>query len=122
MEKIKCICLMRDLFRALSIFEERLTDAYGVTLNEAMVMCSIGQEHIAASTISERTGLTASHTSKVIRSAEDKELLVRSLGDEDKRKMYFYLTDKAKNILSNIRDNGVEIPDMLKPLFDTHQI
>lgn len=120
MEKIKCICLMRDLFRALSVFEERLTQAYGVSLNEAMVMCSIGKEYIAASTISERTGLTASHTSKVIRSAEKKGLLVRSLCDEDKRKMYFSLTDEAKAILEKIRNQGVEIPEMLQPLFDSH--
>lgn len=118
MEKIKSICVMCDLLKALTLFEERLNDAYGISLNEAMVMCSIGAGHIAAGTISERTGLSPSHTSKVIRSAEEKGLLVRNFGDEDKRKMYFVLSDKAKDTLRNIRAKGVEIPETLRPIFD----
>ena len=54
MEKIKCICVMRELFKALSELENSLVDMYGVSLNEAMVLCSIGRETVAASTIVER--------------------------------------------------------------------
>lgn len=120
MERIKCICVMRYLFQALSVFEDRLLQEYGISLNEAMVLCSIGQEHIAARTIADRTGLSQSHTSKVIRAAEDKKLLVRCLGENDKRQMYFYLTNEAKDILQRIKTKGVEIPPMLQPLFDLH--
>ena len=61
MEKIKCICVMRELFRALSELESRLMQSHGVSLNEAMVLCAIGKERVAASTILERTCLTPSH-------------------------------------------------------------
>ena len=108
---------MRELFEALSTLETGLNEAHGVSLNEAMVLCSIGKETVTASTVVERTGMTASHASKVIRSAEEKMLLQRALGEKDKRQMHFTLTKKGRTCLEGIKENGVEIPDLLVPLF-----
>ena len=108
---------MRELFKALSELEANLIEQHGVSLNEAMALCCIGGDRLTASAISEHTGLSASHTSKVIRSIEDKELIVRSLGDEDKRQMYFTLSDKGKICLNQLKENEIEVPKMLKPLF-----
>ena len=108
---------MRELFRALSDLESHLLQAHGVSLNEAMVLCAIGKEQVAARTIVERTGLTPSHASKVIRMAEEKGMLERTPGTKDKRQMYFALTDKAKEKLEDIRKHGIEIPDLLLPFF-----
>ena len=55
--------------------------------------------------------------SKVIRSVEDKGLLARKLGEQDKRQMYFTLTRKGKNCLERIKEQGVEVPEWLAPLF-----
>ena len=108
---------MRELFEALSMLEVGLNEAHGVSLNEAMVLCSIGEETITASTVVERTGMTASHASKVIRSAEDKHLLQRALGERDKRQMHFTLTKEGRKCLDGIKQRGVDIPDLLVPLF-----
>ena len=81
------------------------------------IRCSIGEETVMAGVVVERTGLTASHASKMIRSVEEKGLLVRTLGEKDKRQMYFALTDKAKEKLEDIRKHGIEIPDLLLPFF-----
>ena len=120
MEKIGCICAMRDLVRALCTLENELLDNYGITLNEAMVLCSMADETVNAGTVAERTGLAPSHCSKVINSAEKKGLLTRSLNNEDKRQMYFSLTDKAKASLAHIREKGLDIPSCLRPFFDTY--
>ncbi len=117
MEKIKCICVMRELFEALSVLESGLLCTHGVSLNEAMVLCSIGKETVMASTVVERTGMTASHASKVLSAAEKKGLLVRELGMKDKRQMHFTLTEAGLNCLAGIKEKGVEIPDLLVPLF-----
>ena len=101
---------MRELFRALSELESRLMQSHGVSLNEAMVLCAIGKERVAASTIVERTGLTPSHASKVIRAVEEK----------DKRQMYFSLTKEAHNCLKGIREQGIDIPELLQPLFASY--
>ena len=87
---------MRDLYRSLALLETRLSETYGLSLNEAMVLCSIGEETVMAGVVVERTGLTASHASKMIRSVEEKGLLVRTLGEKDKRQMYFALTDNLQ--------------------------
>ena len=108
---------MRELFRALSELENSLVDVHGISLNEAMVLCSIGDETIAASAIVKRTGMKASHTSKVIRLVEDKGFIRRELGTEDKRQMYFTLSDKGKICLNQLKENEIEVPKMLKPLF-----
>lgn len=89
---------MRELFKALSELETRLMEQYGVSLNEAMALCCIGGDTLTASVISENTGLSASHTSKVIRSIEEKELIVRNLGDKDKRQMHLLYPIKDVNV------------------------
>ena len=108
---------MRELLKALSELENQLITTYGISLNEAMVLCSIGSETVAAGTIVERTGMTPSHTSKTISLIEKKEMVTRDLGKQDKRQMYFALTDKAKEKLEDIRKHGIEIPDLLLPFF-----
>lgn len=116
MEKIPCICVMRDLMKTLSVLESHLEESYGVTLNEAMVLCSIGDETVTASSITACTGLTPSHTSKVIRSAEDKGLIERKLGKLDKRQMYFKLTPAGKSCLENIKEHGIDLPKWMAAL------
>lgn len=108
---------MRELFTALSDLESGLMEAYGLSLNEAMVLCSIGNETVSAGKVIERTGLSASHASKVLGAVEKKGFLTRGLGEQDKRQMYFTLTDEAKDVLNRIKTNGVEVPDVLLPLF-----
>lgn len=108
---------MRELFKALSELESRLVEQHGVSLNEAMALCCIGGDTLTASVISEHTGLSASHTSKLIRSIEGKGLIVRSLGETDKRQMRFTLSDKGRGCLETLKAHEIEIPELLKPLF-----
>ena len=107
MEKVQCICVMRDLMKSLSELEARLEDVYGISLNEAMVLCSIGDDTIAAGDIIACTGLASSHASKIIRSVEDKGLLLRKFGEKDKRQIFFTLTRKGKNCLDRIKKKAL---------------
>ena len=117
MENITCICVMRELFAALSYLEKELTEIHGVTLNEAMVLCAVGNEDVTASDISNRTGMLPSHTSKVIGSLEKLRLIERQLGKQDKRKIYLSLTKEGKSRLERIKIHELDIPDILEPLF-----
>ena len=117
MEKIHCLCVMRDLLAAMNELESNLSDNYGVSLNEAMVLCCIGDDKLIASTISHNMGMLRPHTSKTLSSIEKKGLVIRSLGEQDKRQMYFRLSPKGKKILKSIRDNGINVPEMLQSFF-----
>ena len=117
MEKIHCLCVMRELLAALNELEANLSNNYGVSLNEAMVLCCIGEDKLTSSTISRHIGLLPPLTSKTLRTIEKKEMVERSMGIEDKRQMYFKLTPKGKELLERLRENGIEVPEMLQPFF-----
>ena len=104
------ICKMRDIYKALSVFE--------TAFEEAMVLCALREagKEITSTAISERTEMAPSHTSKVIRAVEDKGLIRRSLGEVDKRQMYFSLTEAGKKRLDELDLDKVEVPEILKPL------
>ena len=109
---------MRDLCIAISELENSLEERYGVSLNEAMVMCCIGSDKVAAGDISKATGIRSSNLSKVLRSIEEKGLITRAFGDNDKRQIYFTLTTEAIDRLHALKCDGVRIPDMLKSFFE----
>ena len=105
---------MRDLYRSLALLETRLSETYGLSLNEAMVLCSIGEETVMAGVVVERTGLTASHASKMIRSVEEKGYIERIPGDHDKRQMYFTLTDAGNECLAKVKCADIHVPELLE--------
>ncbi|SHE65262.1 DNA-binding transcriptional regulator, MarR family [Bacteroides luti] len=113
---IKVICQLRDINIAMNDLEIQLNDKYGVGLNEAMALCCLSEGRLSASEIAEMTGMTSSHCSKVIRSVEQKMLIERSLGENDKRQMYFNLNKEGKKVLSQIKCKGLVLPEILQPV------
>ncbi len=109
---------MRDIYRAINSFEQEFERVHGVCINEAMTLCVLSEGELAASEIAKRAELTSSHCSKVIRSIEDKRLIVRTMGKTDKRQMYFRLSKAGENLLNSMRCGSVEVPDILKPIFE----
>ncbi|WP_321334647.1 winged helix DNA-binding protein [uncultured Bacteroides sp.] len=116
---MKSICTMRDICKAISSFEEEFEQAYQISLNEAMVLCTLheAQTPLTSSSIAERTEMKTSHTSKVIRSVEEKALIERTLGATDKRQMFFSLTAAGEKRLEDLECDKVVIPKLLQPLF-----
>ncbi len=111
------ICKIRDIYRAITMFESQLEKLHGLSLNESMLLCSLSKkDRLSSSEIAEVLGLTCSNASKVIKSVESKALIERVLGEIDKRQMYFYITEKGKQILGNIKCENMEIPEILKNL------
>ena len=111
---MKTICAMRDVFKAMGNFETAFEKMYQITLNEAMILCALKE---ASDKVTATTELSPSHTSKMLRILEEKGLIVRSLGSEDRRQMYFHLTQLGKQRVTELELDKVEIPDLLKPLF-----
>lgn len=112
---------MRNIYKALSGFESSFEQAYGLSLNEAMVLCALyeADEELTSTAISFRTEMSASHTSKVLRSVEEKRLIRRVLGQTDKRQMYFSLTKAGLKRLKELNTDKPEVPEILKPVFQS---
>ncbi|MEG0039604.1 MULTISPECIES: winged helix DNA-binding protein [Bacteroides] len=113
---MKTICIMRDVYKALAQFETAFYQEYNLSLNEAMVLCCLEEAgcEITSTTIAERTEMGTSHTSKTLRSVEEKGLIQRSMGQTDKRQMYFSLTPAGKARLQELSLEKIEIPKQLR--------
>lgn len=117
MEKIESVCVMRDLVKAVGELQDGMQRRFGVSLNEAMALCCIGWGVATAGEIARNTGLAAPGASKVIRSVEEKGLVGRRCGCDDRRRMEFTLSDKGKRLLSRLKREELPLPEFLRPLF-----
>ena len=109
------LCNIRELYLCIMRFENRFEETFGLTLNEGMLLCTLS--HAPSSmTCGELAGaldLSPSNMSKVIKSAETKELLSRRWGESDKRQMYFSLSAKGRAQLDAIDMRQLDVPECL---------
>lgn len=109
------LCRIRDIYRSINDFEEEFYNKYGVKLNEGMLLCSLfKQGKCSSGQIAELLGLTSSNSSKVITSAEKKGLIERIVGKEDKRQMFFQLTDEGRTCIDKIHDQADEVTALIE--------
>lgn len=112
--KSEPLCRVRDIYRMINDFENTLQKNFDVGLNEGMLLCSLSTlGQCSSGKIAELLGLTLSNASKVILSAEKKELVERIVGKEDKRQMIFELTSKGKKCIESIKCTSEDILELL---------
>ncbi len=114
--QVNNLCKIRDIYRSIYEFENNFQEKYNLCLNEGMMLCSLNEKERTSSELATILGLTTSNTSKVIKLVESKELVMRKIGKEDKRQMYFSLTDLGREKLSAIKCNEMQLPDLLKSI------
>lgn len=116
---MELLCQIREIYKAISQFENEIIKEHGLSLNEGMLLCTISShKQLLSSAIAEQLGLTCSNASKVIKSVEKKGYILRALGDEDKRQMLFSLTSEGEKKLKEMKTCSCEIPQELKELFN----
>jgi DNA-binding MarR family transcriptional regulator len=104
---MECLCKIKEVFKKINQFEQKINTEMGVTINEAMVLCCLTDKIMCSGEISTETGISTTRTSRVLLSLEQKGYVTRSFDDKDKRKMMFELAtsgiEKQKEI------NGMEV-------------
>ena len=114
---MESFCKIRDVYRAITEFEAQFEKRYGLGLNEGSLLCALHEVgRLSSGDIAKQLNLTQSNASKVIRAAENKGLIQRSLGDDDKRQMYFSLTPEGERCLTQLHCCDSEVPAVLKQL------
>ena len=112
---METLCRIRDIYRAIAEFEVKFMQEFDLSLNEGL--CTLlNTPKLTSSEIAEALGLSASNTSKVIRSVEDKKLIARLVGKTDKRQMHFALTPEGKSRITVIKNSTPEIPALLQEI------
>jgi DNA-binding MarR family transcriptional regulator len=114
----KTLCRIRDVYRSIALFETGFQEKYDICLNEGMLLCSLNGNKYSSSELADVLGLSNSNTSKVIKSVEIKGLVKRIIGKDDKRQMYFTLTETGRKKLETIKCDEFEIPDLLRTVIE----
>lgn len=114
---MKDLCKIRDVYRAIAEFETQFIQQYNLSLNEGMLLCALlDYPRLTSGEIAESLGLSHSNTSKLIRSVEEKKLVTRIVGKEDKRQMHFSLTSEGKEQINAIKNTTHEMPALLQKI------
>lgn len=109
------LCRIRDLQRAVNRFEAEFEERYGLSLNEAMALCTLSKSgRMCSGELGERMGLTPSNVSKVLRTAEQKRLVQRELCCEDRRQTFYALTPQGNERIGSMDCHAIELPDLLR--------
>ncbi len=115
------LCLLRDIYRLIREFEIDFQQKHDLCLNEGMAVCSLKNGQMTSSDLANRLGLSASNMSKVLRAIEDKKLVKRMLGEEDKRQMYFTLTETGFKKLGEMACEQNEMLQVLEMIYKTKE-
>ena len=116
---MELICQIKDVYKALYTFEKEFSEGFGMTINEAMLLCCMkdGKER-QANEIAEFIGLSNSRVSKIITSVEEKGWIVRAMGAEDKRKMIFSLSKAGKMVVKAMKVKQIPLNGVLSKLIE----
>ena len=101
---METLCKIRDVYRAIAEFEVQFTQMYDLSLNEGMLLCTLlNTPKLTSSEIAEALGLSASNTSKVIRSVEGKKLITRLMQEVNiLRTRYLFFVGHVINFLHDM--------------------
>ncbi len=117
---MKKFCVIRDICRSISEYEEGFYKIYSMCLNEAMVLCTLKDGRMSSGEIASKLNLTCSNTSKLLRAVEERGLIERDLGEKDRRQMYFTLTKTGMELLTTIDKDDVPVPETLSVLLNAY--
>lgn len=110
-------CRIKAVYQAIAEFERTLSERHGVSLNEAMLLCSLAtQSPLSAGEIAKQLGLNCPNASKLIRIAENKQFIARTLNQADRRSMLFELTPHGRKHLEQINAQPIAMPEALATL------
>jgi DNA-binding MarR family transcriptional regulator len=104
------LCALKSLLRAVSRLEESMRDSYGISLTEALCLCSISGGCSLAGGLGEEVELSPSRLSRVLGSLEKKGLIERLRRKDDKRTWDLCLTEAGSRLASNMREGKIDIP------------
>lgn len=108
---------IRYIQRSIIALEQQLGLAYGLNMNEAVLLCHLcDRETMLSGEIAETLGLTNSNASKVIASVEKQGYILRKVGKIDRRMMTFTLTPKGRALTEQMRCCDIPVPDLLKSI------
>ncbi|HSA34327.1 MAG TPA: winged helix DNA-binding protein [bacterium] len=104
------LCRLKEIFRAIYVFETTLKKRFRLSLNEALALCALEQNEKNSRELAQEIGISFSRMSRVLGSLEQKGLIKRTFGADDRRKMIFSLSPEGRRKISELHDHRPELP------------
>ncbi|TCN70064.1 MarR family winged helix-turn-helix transcriptional regulator [Acetobacteroides hydrogenigenes] len=112
------ICKLKDIYKALHEFEASFLKQYGITVNEGIILCMLGDGPLKVGDICADCSLSNSRLSKVLGSLEKKGYVQRTIDPNDRRVVMVELTPIGIEKRSTMSEEQVCIPDALSKLLE----
>lgn len=110
---MEAICKLKNIYKALYNFEKEFVRKNGITINEGMILCCLKDGHPrSANEIYDFVGLSGSRVSRVLNMIEEKGLIWRKMGTEDKRQMIFSMTNDGKKKVKEMQEKGFDFSEL----------
>ncbi len=109
------LCTLKEVFKLIYVFEEQLKNEFDLSINETLTLCALSGENKevkCSGVMADEIGISVSRMSRVFSSLEDKSLIVRKIGKDDKRKMVFTLSEKGKKKLEKMNNSNIKVPEI----------
>ena len=113
------LCALKDLLRLVSGLEEHIMDRYGLTLTEALALCSIGGGCSSGGDLAREVGLSPSRLSRILGKLERKGLVERLRREDDRRSWDTMPSPEGKLLLERMKRDGVDVPEPLTEYLNT---
>ncbi|RKP44808.1 MarR family transcriptional regulator [Cohnella endophytica] len=92
--------IMGTTYRKMSAFFQNGLKEYGITPEQWSVLYQIDKEEgLMQKEIAERSGKDRPTTTRILDLLEDKGLIYKQVGDNDRRSFHVYINDKGRSLI-----------------------
>lgn len=107
------LCSLRRIQTALRRFEETLKGETGLSLNDAMCLCSIHKGIHEPGLLARELELSPSRLSRILDALESHSFITRQLSDTDRRNITVLLTREGQRIVDTYHNASIPLPEEL---------
>ncbi len=109
-------CALRTLTSDLQQVETELVGAYGLTIQQASVLCAVESGYGEPGALAIQMRLSPSRLTRLIDALEKQELLERTVSARDRRSVCITLTAKGKEKLDAVHHGSVSLPSYIESM------
>lgn len=96
------IVALRRIIRATDLHSRKLNRITGLTASQLLILRLLSQnEELTAGEVARQVSLSQATVTTIIDRLEKLDLVNRERGNQDRRRVYIYITEKGRSLLTN---------------------
>lgn len=101
------ICQIKKLLKNIYDVEKEVKLLSGLSLNEALVLCSVSEKQLESGNLAKELYISPSRISHILKNMEEKKYINRKHTKADRRKSIIVITSHGKEKLSLIKNTSL---------------